>query len=167
MTQLLAFTRGMSKRVVPLAVQPSLQLLCRRQFVIFWELQLFFFEEQVEYLLCFGYVEVEALHKPLLLDPLAWDRICPPSPLCHGHFLLFTRVVRFFILCHVYMALELVLVQLRMIMLVCGKPLHKVRQRRKLQLKSRILDRLSKSQDSQIDCLFLCDASQVASVLDL
>src|SRR6185436_10687088 len=72
-----------------------LQLLCRRQLVMFWELQLFFFEEQVEYLLCFGYVEVEALHKPLLLDPLAWDRICPPGPLCHGHFLLFARVVRF------------------------------------------------------------------------
>ena len=80
--------------------------------MIFWELQLFFFKEQVEYLLCFGYVEVEALHKPLLLDPLAWDRICPPGPFCHGYFLLLTRVVRFFSLCHVYMALELVLVQL-------------------------------------------------------
>ena len=76
-----------------------------------------------------------------------------PSPICHGHFLLFTRVIRFFCLGHVYMALELVLVQLRMIMLVRGKLLHQMRQRRKLQLESRILDRLSESQDSQIDCL--------------
>ena len=56
------------------------------------------------------------------------------------------------------MALELVLVQLRMVMFVCCELLHQVRQRCELQLKSRILDRLSKSQDSQIDCLLLCDA---------
>ena len=78
----------MGERVVPLALQPSLQLLCRRQLVILWELQLFFFEEQIKYLLCFGHVEVEALHKPLLFDPLARDKVCPPSPLCHSHFLL-------------------------------------------------------------------------------
>ena len=43
-------------------------------------------------------------------------------------------------------------------MLVCCKLLHQVRQRRELQLKSRILDRFSESQDSQIDCLLFCDA---------
>ena len=126
--------------------------------MILWELQLFFFEEQIKYLLCFGHIEVEALHKPLLFDPLARNRVCPPSPLCYGHFLLLARVVRFIRLGHVYMALELVLVQLGMIMLLRGKLLHQVCQRRELQLKSRILDWLSESQDSQIDCLFLCDA---------
>ena len=65
------------------------------------------------------------------------------------------------------MALELVLVQLGMIMLVRGKLLHQVRQRREFQLKSCILDRFSESQDSQIDCLLFCDARRVASVLDL
>ena len=65
------------------------------------------------------------------------------------------------------MALELILVQLRMVMFVCCKLLYQVRQRCELQLKSRILDRLSESQDSQIDCLLLCDARRVASVLDL
>ena len=100
----------MSERVVPFAVQFSLQLLGRWQLVILWELQLFFFEEQIKYLLCLGHVEVEALHKSLLFDPLALDKVCPPGPLCHGYFLLLARVVRFFSLCHVYMALELVLV---------------------------------------------------------
>ena len=107
--------------------------------MILWELQLFFFKEQIKYMLCFGYVEVEALHKPLLFDPLARDRVCPPGPLCHSHFLL---LARFFRLGHVYMALELVLVKLRMVMFVCCKLLHQVSQRRELQLKSRILDRL-------------------------
>ena len=83
--------------------------------MILWELQLFFFEEQIKYLLYFGHVEVEALHKPLLLDPLAQDEVCPPSLLCHGHFLLLARVIRFIRLGHVYMVLELVLVQLRMV----------------------------------------------------
>ena len=82
----------MGERVVPLAVQPPLQLLRRWQLVILWELQLFLFEQQVEYLLCFGHVEVKALHKPLLFDPFARDRVCPPSPLCHGHFLFLARV---------------------------------------------------------------------------
>src|SRR6185503_1190363 len=156
----------MSERVVPFAVQPPLQLLWRRWLVVFWELQLFFLEEQIKYLLCFRYVEVKALHKPLLFDPLARNRVCPPSPFCYGHFLLLARVVRFICLGHVYMALKLVLVQLGMIMLVCGKLLHQVRQRRELQLKSRILDRLGKPEDSQIDCLLLCDARRVASVLN-
>ena len=44
-TQLLAVIRGMGERVVPLAVQPPLQLLCRRQLVIFWELQLHLLEQ--------------------------------------------------------------------------------------------------------------------------
>ena len=126
--------------------------------MILWDLQLFFFEQQIKYLLCFGYVEVEALHKPLLFDPFAWNRVCPPSPLCHGHFLLLARVIRFIRLGHVYMVLELVLVQLRMVMFICCKLLHQVCQRCELQLESRILDRLSESQNSQIDCLFLCDA---------
>src|SRR6185369_5713697 len=145
---------------------PPLQLLYGWQLVILWDLQLFFFEEQIKYLLCFGHVEVEALHKPLLRDPFARDRVCPPSPLCYGHLLLFARVIRFFCLGHVYMALELVLVQLRMVMLICRKLLHQVRQRCELQLKSRILDRLSKPEDSQIDCLLLCDSRRVASVLN-
>ena len=80
--------------------------------------------------------------------------------------MLLARVIRFIRLGHVYMALELVLAQLRMIMLIRGKLLHQVRQRCELQLKSRILDRLSKSEDSQIDCLLLYDARLVASVLD-
>ena len=100
---------------------------------------MFFFEEQIKYMLHFGHVEIEALHKPLLLDPFAWDGVCPPSPLCYGHLLLFARVIRFFRLGHVYMALELVLVQLRMVVFICCKLLHQVRQRRELQLKSRIL----------------------------
>ena len=86
--------------------------------MILWELQLFFLEEQIKYLLCFGHVKVEALHKPLLFDPFARDRVCPPSPLRHGHFLLLARVIRFIRLGHVYMALELVLVQLRMVKLI-------------------------------------------------
>ena len=135
--------------------------------MILWELQLFLFEQQIKYLLCFSYVEVEALHKPLLFDPFARDGVCPPSPLCHGHFLLLARVIRFIRLGHVHMAVELVLVQLRMVKLIRRKLLHQVRQRCELQLKSRILDRLSKSQDSQIDCLLLCDTRRVASVLDL
>ena len=100
--------------------------MCGWQLVIFWELQLFFFEQQIKYLFCFCYVEVEALHKPLLFDPFARDRVCPPSPLCYGHFLLLARVVRFIRLGHVYMALELVLVQLRMVKLICRKLLHHV-----------------------------------------
>ena len=80
--------------------------------MILWELQLFFFKEKIKYLLCFGYVEVEALHMPLLLDPFARDGVCPPSLLCHGHFLYFAGVIRFIRLGHVHMALELVLVQL-------------------------------------------------------
>ena len=44
-TQLLAVIRGMGERVVPLAVQPSLQLLCRWQLVILWELQLLLLEQ--------------------------------------------------------------------------------------------------------------------------
>ena len=56
------------------------------------------------------------------------------------------------------MALELVMVQLRMVKLISGKLLHQVRQRRELQLESQILDRLSESQNCQIDCLLFCDA---------
>jgi len=126
--------------------------------VVLWELQLFFLEKQIKYLLCFRHVEVEALHKPVLFDPLARDRVCPPGLLCHGYFLLLVRVVRFIHLGHVYMALELVLVQLRMVMFVRCKLLHQVSQRCELQLESRILDQLSKPEDSQIDCLLLCDA---------
>src|SRR6185312_12578328 len=98
----------MSERVVPFAVQPPLQLLWRRWLVVLWELQLFFLEEQIKYLLCFRHVKVEALHKPPLFDPLARDTIFPPSPLYYGHFLLLARVVRFIRLGHVYMALELI-----------------------------------------------------------
>ena len=36
---------AMGERVVPLAVQPPLQLLCHWQLVIFWELQLLFLEQ--------------------------------------------------------------------------------------------------------------------------
>ena len=69
----------MGERVVPFAVQPPLQLLCGWQLVILWELQLIFFEQQIKYLLCLGHVEVKALHKPLLFDPLARNRVCPPE----------------------------------------------------------------------------------------
>ena len=78
--------------------------------MILSELQLFFFEEQVKYLPCFGHIEVEALHKPLLFDPLARDGVCPPSPLYHGHFLLLARIIGITSLGHVNMALEFFLV---------------------------------------------------------
>jgi len=44
-TQLLEVIRGLGERVVPLAVQPPLQLLRRWQLVILWELQLLFLEQ--------------------------------------------------------------------------------------------------------------------------
>ena len=119
--------------------------LVRLVLVILWELQLFFFEQQIKYLLCFGYVEAEALHKPLLFDSFARDGVCPLSPLCHGHFLFLARVIRFIRLGHVHMVLELVLVQLRMVKFIRRKLLHQVRQRCELQLESHILDWLSES----------------------
>ena len=100
----------MSERVMPFIVQPPLQFLSGWQLVILWELQLFFFEEQIKYLLCFGHVKVEALHKPLLFDPLAQDGVCPPSPLYHGHFLLLARIIGITSLGHVNMVLEFFLV---------------------------------------------------------
>ena len=115
--------------------------MCRWQLVILWELQLFFFEQQIKYLLCFGYVEVEALHKPLMFDSFARDGVCPPGPLYYSHFLFLTRIIRFIRLGHVHMALELVLVQLRMVVFICRKLLHHVCQRGEFQLKSQILDR--------------------------
>ena len=108
--QHLAVIRCLGERVVPLAVQPSLQLLCRWQLVIFWELQLLFLEQQIEYLLCLGHVKVKAFHKPLLFDPLARDGVCPPGPLCHSHFLFPARIIGIICLGHVYMALEFFLV---------------------------------------------------------
>jgi hypothetical protein len=65
-----------------------------------------------------AFVKVKTLCRPLLLYPLARHRICPPSPLCDSHLLLFPGVFGIFCVDHYYLVLELVLVYVWVVLFI-------------------------------------------------
>ena len=91
----------------------------------------------------------------------------PLGPLCYSHFLFLARIIGITFLGHIDMALEFLLVQLGVVVFIRRKLLHHVCQRGEFQLISQILDRLSESQNCQINRFLFCYARRVASVLDL
>ena len=91
----------------------------------------------------------------------------PPGPLCHSHFLFLARIIGITCLGHIDMALEFFLVQIRVLVFIRRELLHHVCQRGKFQLKSQILDRLSESQNCQINRFLFYYAWREAPVLDL
>jgi hypothetical protein len=81
-------------------------------------LQLLFPQKYIKDLLDLAFVKVETLCRPLLLYPLARHGICPPSPFCDSHLLLFPGVFSVFCVDQCYLALELVLVYVWVALLI-------------------------------------------------
>ena len=72
-------------RVVPLAVLAPLELVGLRYLVSGRQLELLFFEEQVEDLLCLGHVEVVFDGRLRSLEPRSRQRLGCLCPLNHRH----------------------------------------------------------------------------------